>query len=127
MNMPEQKLYINGAFVDATSGESFETLNPATNEVICKVQIAGAEDVDRAVNAAQAGFEKWSGMTGAERGRILLKAVAILRKRNKELAELEVLDTGKPIQEADCVDVLSGADAHRILCRHGSRSARRTF
>ena len=56
------------------------------------------------------GFEIWSAMSAVERSRILLKAVALLRERNDELAKIEVLDTGKPIQEADCVDIETGAD-----------------
>ncbi len=108
--MPEQKLYIGGGYVDAASASMFETVNPATGEVLCAVHAAGPEDVDRAVDSAKQGFETWSNMTGAERGRVLNRAVGILRKRNDELARLEVLDTGKPIQEAEAVDVVSGAD-----------------
>lgn len=108
--LPEQKLYIGGQYRDALSGESFESLNPANGESICKVQIAGQQDVDAAVEAAQKGFETWSAMTGAERGRILNDAARLLKERNRELAELEVLDSGKPIQEAEAVDVISGAD-----------------
>ena len=109
-NLPEQKLYIGGQYVEAASGETFETVNPATGEVLCNVQVAGEQDVARAVDAAREGFRVWSAMTGAERGRVLGAAVKILRERNRELAELEVLDTGKPIQEAEAVDVASGAD-----------------
>ena len=108
--LPEQMAYVGGTYVDSTSGESFVTINPATGEVICQVQQSGREDVDRAVMAAASGLETWSGMSGAERGRILNRAVALLRARNDELARLEVLDTGKPIQEAIVVDIASGAD-----------------
>ncbi|HJO05063.1 MAG TPA: betaine-aldehyde dehydrogenase [Acidobacteriota bacterium] len=110
MTIPDQQLYIGGEYVAATSGASFETVNPATGQVLCTVQQAGAEDVDQAAASSRAGFEEWSRMTGAERGRVLNRAVALLRQRNDELAHLEVLDTGKPIQEASVVDVLSGAD-----------------
>lgn len=110
LTLPDQKLYIGGEYVDALSGDSFETLNSATGEVLCRVQKAGAADVDRAVAAAQKGFAAWSAMTGAARGRILMEAVRLLRARNRALAELEVRDTGKPIQEAEAVDVASGAD-----------------
>lgn len=109
-NLPEQKLYIGGGYVDAASGTSFETVNPATGEVIATIQVAGAADVDRAVQSAQKGFSAWSALTGAARGRVLIEAVKLLRARNRELAELEVLDTGKPIQEAEAVDIASGAD-----------------
>ena len=106
----QHTLYINGQYQDATSGESFVTRNPATGEVLADVQQASLADVDKAVEAAQAGFLVWSAMSGAERGRILMRAVSILRERNDELAMLEVLDTGKPLQEANCVDIASGAD-----------------
>jgi betaine-aldehyde dehydrogenase len=103
-------LYIGGAEVAATSGETFPTVNPATGEVIATVGHASSGDVDRAVDAAREGFAAWSAMTGAERSRIMLRAAAILRERNGELARLEVLDTGKPIAEASTEDVASGAD-----------------
>jgi len=109
-NLPDQKLYIHGGYRDALSGASFETVNPATGEVICSVQQAGAEDVEAAVASAREGFAVWSAMGGTERGRVLHEAQRILRARNRELAELEVLDSGKPIQEAEVVDVISGAD-----------------
>ncbi|WP_282607259.1 betaine-aldehyde dehydrogenase [Pelagibius sp. Alg239-R121] len=108
--LPEQQLYIGGTYRDAVSGERFESINPANGEVICKVQIAGQQDVNAAVTAAQKGFGIWSAMTGAERGRVLNTAARLLKERNRELAELEVLDSGKPIQEAEVVDVISGAD-----------------
>ncbi|HKY48033.1 MAG TPA: betaine-aldehyde dehydrogenase [Acidimicrobiia bacterium] len=111
MRLPEQKLYIDGGYVDATSGETFETINPATGQVITTVQHAGPADVDRAVRSARAGFEIWRELNGTERSRILRRAAALLRDRNEELARLEVLDTGKPFQEAVAVDILSGADA----------------
>jgi betaine-aldehyde dehydrogenase len=105
-----QQSYIGGRYVRSASGESFDDINPATGEVLCRVEQAGVAEVERAVAAAEAGFDVWSAMTGAERGRILNRASRILRKRNREIAEIEVCDTGKPIQEAEAVDVLSGAD-----------------
>ncbi len=102
--------YVDGRAYDANSGETFTTVNPATGEVLATVQHASDADVDRAVESAQRGFAVWSAMTGTERGRVLNRAVAILRERNDELAHLEVLDTGKPISEAIAVDVASGAD-----------------
>jgi len=91
-------------------GERFDTLNPASGSVIAGVHDANEADVNVAVEAAQRGFAIWSAMTGAERGRILNRAVQLLRQRNDELAALEVQDTGKPRQEAQVVDVASGAD-----------------
>lgn len=92
------------------SGESFENFNPATGEVLGVVHDASAQDIERAMQAAQEGFKIWSAMTGVERGRILQKAAQLLRQYNDELAQLEVKDTGKPLQETNVVDVLSGAD-----------------
>ncbi|WP_404813508.1 betaine-aldehyde dehydrogenase [Indioceanicola profundi] len=108
--MDAQKLFIGGQAVDAVSGTTFDTHNPATGELLARIQIAGAEDIERAVAAAREGFAVWSAMTGAERGRILLRAAQLLRERNEELARLEALDTGRPIQETSVVDVTSGAD-----------------
>src|SRR5690606_2998729 len=108
--MIEVPLFIHGEEVEATSGETFPSINPATGEEIATVHQASGTDVDRAVESAREGFAEWSAMTGAERGRILNRAVALLRERNDELARLEVTDTGKPIAEALEVDVASGAD-----------------
>ena len=100
---------VNGHLVHG-SGEPFTSVNPATGQAFATLHDALQADVDAAVIAAQRGFEVWSAMTGTERGRILRKAADILRSRNAELAALEVQDTGKPIQEALMVDVMSGAD-----------------
>ncbi|MDT3377297.1 betaine-aldehyde dehydrogenase [Labrys neptuniae] len=104
------KNHIGGAFVDATSGETFPSVDPATGETIAEVEQAGDADIERAIEAAKAGFKVWSRMTGAERGRILKRTADILREKNAALAEIETRDTGKPIQETIAVDVLSGAD-----------------
>ncbi|WP_373290599.1 betaine-aldehyde dehydrogenase [Salinarimonas ramus] len=106
-NLP---LYIGGARRPATSGERFETRNPADGSVLATIDVAGAADVDAAVEAAREGFRVWSAMSGIARGRILMRAAAILRARNDELARLETQDTGRPISETSVVDVISGAD-----------------
>ncbi|MEK0083011.1 betaine-aldehyde dehydrogenase [Benzoatithermus flavus] len=110
MTAPLLRNHIGGAYVASGSGETFETINPATGEVLARVEIAGAAEVERAVAAARRGQAVWAAMTGAERGRILRRVADILRQRNAELAELETKDTGKPIQETSVVDVISGAD-----------------
>jgi betaine-aldehyde dehydrogenase len=107
---PIQQLYIDGARVDATSGEVFTTVNPATGEVLAQVQIASKEDVDRAVASAQAGQRVWAGFTAMQRSRVLRRAVDLLRERNDELADIETLDTGKPVSETRFVDIVTGAD-----------------
>ncbi|MEI8593381.1 betaine-aldehyde dehydrogenase [Photobacterium sp. Hal280] len=108
--MTMTSLYIHGQAVQATSGEYFETRNPATGDVIAEIGQASEADMARAIESAKAGFAQWSAMSGAERGRILMKAVALLRQHNDELAALEVQDTGKPLQEALEVDIATGAD-----------------
>ncbi|CAG9295136.1 betaine aldehyde dehydrogenase [Celerinatantimonas diazotrophica] len=108
--MGHQQLYIAGRYHRATSNETFKTINPATGELLAEVDQASQNDVNQAVKSALEGFAIWSQMSPQERSRILLKAVALLRERNDELAKLEVLDTGKPLQEANCVDIITGAD-----------------
>ena len=110
MSKRPEPLYIDGDYIDALSGQSFETIDPATGEVICSIQQAGEEDVERAVASAERGFAVWSAMSGAARGRVLLRAAALLRENRRELAELETLDAGKPISETPEADVDSAAD-----------------
>src|SRR5262247_353987 len=101
------KLIINGETVDAASGETFTTYNPATEEPICAVAEAGAEDVDRAVKAARTAFESgpWSKMRPADRQRILWKLGDLILANADEIARLETLDNGKPIFESRQVDI----------------------
>ncbi|CAB3789473.1 NAD/NADP-dependent betaine aldehyde dehydrogenase [Paraburkholderia ultramafica] len=105
-----QRLYIGGGYVDATGGETFDTLDPATGETLASMQQASAADVERAVQAAQAGQREWAALTAMQRSRILRRAVELLRERNDELAALETRDTGKPIAETLAVDIVTGAD-----------------
>ncbi|NRF28954.1 betaine-aldehyde dehydrogenase [Vibrio coralliilyticus] len=108
--MDMKSLYIDGSACNATSGESFTTYNPANGEPLATIGQASPQDLERAIESAKQGFKVWSAMTPMDRSRILLKAVAILRERNDELAALEVADTGKPLQEAIEVDIVTGAD-----------------
>ena len=110
-SLPCYQNFVNGQFLQNQSGETFDVINPATNQVIYQVEVADESIQQAAISSARQGFAIWSKMTGIERSRILLKAVALLRERNDELAKIEVLDTGKPWQEASVVDVVSGADA----------------
>ncbi|SAK77576.1 betaine aldehyde dehydrogenase [Caballeronia catudaia] len=106
----EQRLYIGGEYVDATSGETFDTLDPATGETLARVQQASQADIDRAVRSAREGQREWAAMTAMQRSRILRRAVDLLRARNDELAAIETRDTGKPIAETRAVDIVTGAD-----------------
>ncbi len=108
--LPTQKNYIGGAYIDNRDGATFVSRFPGNDNAICEVEIAGEPEVNAAVAAAAAAFESWSQTPAAERGAILRRAVAILRERNQEFAELETLDTGKPIAETSEVDIATGAD-----------------
>ncbi|HZV09058.1 MAG TPA: betaine-aldehyde dehydrogenase [Novosphingobium sp.] len=89
----------------------FDTINPATGDILASIRIDGAAEIEAAVARARVAQKEWARLTGTERGRILRRAVDILRARHDELAILEAKDTGKPIQETSAVDILSGADA----------------
>ncbi len=110
MTHPVLASYINGAYRPNDGAARFTNLNPATGALLCEVEVAQEAEVAQAIASAQAGQQLWAALSGAERGRILLRAAQLLRERNRELAELEVRDNGKPIQEAEVVDVASGAD-----------------
>lgn len=103
-------LYIHGQYVNATSGQTFDSINPATGQVIATIQQASKADVDAAVHSAVKGQREWAAKTAVERVRILRRAVDILRARNDELARLETLDTGKAFSETSTVDIVTGAD-----------------
>jgi betaine-aldehyde dehydrogenase len=89
---------------------SITSINPATGAVLAEVRVDGPAEIDAAVARAEQGQRHWAAMSGAARGRVLRQAADILRARNRELAELETRDTGKPIQETIAVDIASGAD-----------------
>lgn len=95
---------------DEPAERAFDTVNPASGEVLATIRIDGQAEIDRAVARAAQAQKLWARTPGVERGRILHRAAQLLIERNEELARLEAQDTGKPIQETIAVDVLSGAD-----------------
>jgi aldehyde dehydrogenase (NAD+) len=101
------KLLIGNKWVDSLSGKTFPTINPATGEVITQVAEADAADVDKAVGAARAAFEKgpWRKMTASQRGLLLYRLGDLIEKNIEELAQLESLDNGKPYQVALAADL----------------------
>jgi len=100
------RLIINGEAVEAASGATFTTVNPATEEPITAVAEAGAEDVDRAVRAARAALEgPWAKLKPIDRSRVLWKLGDLVLAHADELARLETLDNGKPIFESRFVDI----------------------
>jgi phenylacetaldehyde dehydrogenase len=112
-----QKMLINGKWVEAVSGKTFPTYNPATGEVLAQVAEGDREDIDHAVTAARAAFEAgpWRKMTPSERGRAVWKLGDLIEENLEELAELEMLDNGKPLKVARAADVPLAADIFRYM------------
>jgi betaine-aldehyde dehydrogenase len=100
------QLFIGGQWVDAVSGKTFTTPNPATGETLAEVAEGDRADIDKAVMAARRAFEgKWSRMSARDRGRLLYKLAQLIESRAEELAALETADNGKPIRESAYVDL----------------------
>ena len=103
--------YIDGTLTPHLNRESWTNFNPATNTLIGEVYQANEQDVEAAVLSSEKAFHIWRNKTGAERGRVLIKAAGILRSRLDHLALIETQDVGKPISESLAVDITSAADA----------------
>ena len=111
----KQKMLINGKWVDAASGKTFPTYNPATGEVLSNVAEGDREDIDRAVKAARAAFETgpWSKISPSERGRMMWRLADLIEKHTEEFAQLESLDNGKPLKIARIADLPLAIDHFR--------------
>ena len=94
------QLYINGQWQDAADGRTLAVFNPATGKEIGRVAHAGKADLDKALDAAQKGFETWRDMTAADRSKIMRKAAGLMRERAAEIAPLLTQEQGKPLAEA---------------------------
>src|SRR5260221_181472 len=103
--------FIDGALTTSSNGESWINYNPANNNPLGEVFQANDQDIDGAVNSSEKAFRIWRTKTGAERGRVLVKAAHILRSGLEKIAFLETQDVGKPISESLAVDISSAADA----------------
>ncbi len=103
----QTQCFIGGEWVPAASGKTFDTMNPATEEVIAQVAEGDAADIDLAVEAARNAFENgpWAKMDARDRGRLILKLADLIEQEAGELAALETLDNGKPIREAKAADL----------------------
>ena len=100
------QLFIDGKWVDAESGKTFETPNPATGATLAEVAEGDKADIDKAVAAARRAYEgKWSKMSARDRGRLMYKLSQLIEENSKELAALETADNGKPIRESAYVDL----------------------
>lgn len=99
-------LFINGKFVKSKRGKYFQSINPATEEVLAEVAEASDEDVGSAVQAARGAYEKyWSKIPASERSKYIFRIARMLQEKSRELAVLETLDGGKPIKESRDIDI----------------------
>ena len=107
---PAASLFVGGRFVEG-EGAALPVLYPYSGEEIASLREASADQVSTACRIAAEAQTAWGALAPVERGRVLLRAAAIIRERNAELSRLETLDTGKPIQETLVADWESGAQA----------------
>src|SRR5271170_405455 len=112
-----RKMLINGKWVDAASGKTFPTYNPATGEVLAQVAEGDREDINQAVRAARNAFDNgpWRRMTAAERQRLIWKLSDLIEQHTEELAYIESLDNGKPLTVARAADVPLAVDLFRYM------------
>jgi phenylacetaldehyde dehydrogenase len=112
-----RKMLINGQWVNAASGKTFPTYNPATGEVLAQVAEGDRADIDAAVKAARKAFDSgpWSRMTSSERGKLIWKLADLLDEHLEEFATLETLDNGKPLAIARAADVPLASDMFRYM------------
>lgn len=108
---PTASHFIDGAYVEDTSGTPIKVVYPATGEVMATVHAATPALIEKAIESGKRAQKEWAKRTGTERGRVLRRAADIIRDRNRELSVLETYDTGKPLQETLVADATSGADA----------------
>lgn len=122
-------LYINGSYVPSQSGKTFETVNPATEEVIATVSEAEKEDVDRAVEAARLAYDEgpWSALTTAERTHLIYTFANLIEEHRVELAQLETLDNGKPYEQALEDDVDGTVDHFRYYAGWATKTFGQTI
>lgn len=111
------KLFIDGEYVDALSGETFDSINPATNKKLATVANGGEADAKRAIEVAQRTFASglWSTMPVEERARILCKMADLIMEKMEQLALVETLDVGKPIKESRGFDIPRAAANFRFF------------
>jgi len=108
---PPASHFIDGAPFEDASGEPFDVLHPADGSVIARLHAATPATIEGAVASAIRAQAEWAAWAPVERGRVLRRAAELMRARNRELALIETLDTGKPLSETLVADAASGADA----------------
>ena len=120
MTYPNTQLFINGEWQDSADGRSLPVFNPATGKEIGRVAQAGKADLDRALAAAQKGFETWRDMAAADRAKIMRTAASLIRERAGEIAPLLTQEQGKPLAEAKG-ETLAAADLIDWVADEGLR------
>jgi succinate-semialdehyde dehydrogenase/glutarate-semialdehyde dehydrogenase len=120
MTYPNTQLFIDGQWQDAADGRSLAVFNPATGKEIGRVAHAGKADLDKALAAAQKGFETWRDMTAAERSKIMRKAAGLMRERAEAIGRLLTQEQGKPLVEAKG-EALAAADIIEWFAEEGFR------
>lgn len=120
MTYPNTQLFINGQWQDAADGRTLAVFNPATGKEIGRVAQAGKADLDRALEAAQKGFETWRDMPPADRAKIMRKAAGLIRERAGEIAPLLTQEQGKPLVEAKG-EAMAAADLIEWFADEGLR------
>jgi len=117
LQINDAKLFINGEYVSAISGETFDTTNPATNQKLAAVASASEQDVERAIQVAKRTYDSgiWSKMPVEERAKILCRMADLVMERVEELALIETLDVGKPIRESRDFDIPRAASNLRFF------------
>ena len=116
----QTKLFIEGKWINSSSAETFESINPATEEVLAVCQKANKEDVKKAIDAAEDSFQSWSETPAPKRGQILFKIAELLRKNKERLARLETIEMGKVLTEARG-DVQEAIDIFEYMAGEGRR------
>ena len=122
------KLLIDGEWVEAASGATFETINPATEERLAEAAHGEKEDIERAVRAARKAFayeSEWRRMTPSARGKLIWRVGDLIEKNTEELAMLESLDNGKPVGVARVADVPLAADLFHYMAGWADEDPRR--
>jgi succinate-semialdehyde dehydrogenase/glutarate-semialdehyde dehydrogenase len=117
---PDTRLLIDNQWVDAADGRTLDVLNPATGKAIGRVAHAGIPDLDRALAAAQRGFEVWRNTSAHDRAAIMRRAAGLLRERAEDIARLLTQEQGKPLAEAR-VETLAGATIIEWFADEGLR------
>ena len=125
----QTQCFIGGKWIPSASGKTFETIHPATEEVICEVAEGDAEDVDAAVDAAREAFDNgpWSKMDARDRGMLMYKLADLIEEEADELAALETLDNGKPISDARAADIPLVIDCLRYYAGWADKIQGRTI